>query len=164
MPTVNFYLSPTVNVIWTPFVSEAIFLWLVNNSVNVHWHSQKIYVLLGFRCGFIFCNFSASNSVIATAEISLVFHGDCVISGSNSKCLFFPRFQPSLSLDFVVVVHVVQRCDHVDSAPCTPFVTKLFMTSLLHYEVKFIDVETVGSGGAASKQEFHAYNHILGSS
>ena len=35
---------------------------------------------------------------------------------------------------------------------------------MLHYDITFIDVETVGSGGAASKQEFHAYYYVLGSS
>ena len=38
------------------------------------------------------------------------------------------------------------------------------MTSMLHYDVTFIDVKTVGSDEAASKQGFHAYYHVLGSS
>ena len=124
--------------------------------------SSQNYVLLEFRCGLIFHKFSASNSVIAAAAISLVFHGDCVISGGNSKCPFFSKISGEFITRFrCCCIALVAFCDHGDSAWCTPFVTKLFMTSILHYDVTFIDVETVGSGGAASKQGFHAYHHVL---
>ena len=66
---------------------------------NLHLHNQNC-VLLEIRCGLIFHKFSASNNVITAAEISLVFCGDRVISGGNSKCIIFCRISPEFNTQF----------------------------------------------------------------